>query len=315
MNFLSLEYFLIIAKEGSISAAARRLLVSQQSLSEHVKKLENEVGAVLLKRGHTISLTPAGERFAAGAQQIVTARNDMLRDIEVMTDRVHQKFTVAVATFQPPAFMVELLAEFNARYPHYEVAVIKRRPRDIVHNMKGVDLYFSYLPLNERLENVSIMDDDYYCVCARRSLFMQTYGNAWPEVEEQLLQTGSLAILQTLPFLMLDDRQGMLAEHQELLFREAGFSPVMAFRSDSGDLNDAMCMKGLGANIMTLDSVWRRYKAALDEPDDPMIFFPIQTPGIRVAHCISYQKGKTLSMAEKRFIAVTREVLARKRTD
>ena len=312
MNFLSLEYFLIIVEEGSISAAARRLLVSQQSLSEHVKKLESEVGTPLLKRAHAITPTPAGERFVTGAQEIIAARNSMLRDIEVMTDQAHQKFTVAVATFQPPAFLAELLAEFNARYPQYEVTVIKRRPRDILHNMKGMDLYFSYLPLNDHLENIPIMDDDHYCVCARKSLFEQTYEDDWPEVEEQLLETGSLSVLKDLPFLMLNDRQGMMAEHQEILFREAGFTPVMGFQSDSGDLNDAMCLRGRGANIITLDSVRRRYGTTLGDPENPLLFYPLQTPSIRVGHCISHQKGKTLSMAEKRFIAVTREVLANK---
>ena len=40
MIFMALQYFLIIEQEGSFSAAARRLFVSQQSLSESMKKLE-----------------------------------------------------------------------------------------------------------------------------------------------------------------------------------------------------------------------------------------------------------------------------------
>lgn len=51
MNFLNIKYFIAIAEEQNISAAARKLYVSQQSLSEHLKKLETEIGAPLFIRG------------------------------------------------------------------------------------------------------------------------------------------------------------------------------------------------------------------------------------------------------------------------
>lgn len=51
MNFLNIKYFIAIAEEQNISAAARKLYVSQQSLSEHLKKLETEIGAPLLSGG------------------------------------------------------------------------------------------------------------------------------------------------------------------------------------------------------------------------------------------------------------------------
>lgn len=50
LNFMALQYFLTIEQEGSFSAASRRLFVSQQSLSESMKKLEAEVGAELFVR-------------------------------------------------------------------------------------------------------------------------------------------------------------------------------------------------------------------------------------------------------------------------
>lgn len=69
MNFLNIKYFIAIAEEQNISAAARKLYVSQQSLSEHLKKLETEIGAPLFIRGNTITLTVAGECFLDGAKE------------------------------------------------------------------------------------------------------------------------------------------------------------------------------------------------------------------------------------------------------
>lgn len=312
MNFLSIEYFLIILESGSISAAARRLLVSQQSLSEHIKKLEREIGTPLFKRARGITLTKAGERFAAGAKEIIDIRNTTLRDIAIMTDQKQQRITIGIATFEAPVFLPELLAEFSQRYPNYETTVIKRRPRDITHNMRGLDLYFSFMPLNDRLEHIPIIENDCYCVCARRSLFERTYGDAWPEVENQLIETGDLALLRQLPFLILQDRQGMIAQDQEELFANAGFTPLIGFQSDSGDLNSSMCIRGRGANLLPLDLCERKYTAFLDAEDDPLLRFPLSSPHMPVSLAISYQKGKVLTKAEKQFIQVTREVLTKK---
>ena len=63
MNFLNIKYFIAIAEEESISAAARKLFVSQQSLSEHLKKLENQIGVPLFNRETPLSLTVAGETY------------------------------------------------------------------------------------------------------------------------------------------------------------------------------------------------------------------------------------------------------------
>lgn len=66
MNFLALEYFLEIERAGSFSAAARKLFVSQQSLSESIQKLEQEVGTTLFVRKRPLVLTEAGFRFSQG---------------------------------------------------------------------------------------------------------------------------------------------------------------------------------------------------------------------------------------------------------
>ena len=81
MNFLSLEYFLTIVKSGSISAAAKELYVSQQTLSEHLIKLERELEVSLIKRTRPVQLTPEGKIFFNGAAEIIEVRDRMVHDI------------------------------------------------------------------------------------------------------------------------------------------------------------------------------------------------------------------------------------------
>ena len=185
MNFLSLEYFLVIAEEKNFSRAADKLFVSQQSLSEHVKKLEQELGTPLFKRGRSLTLTVAGECLVTGAQEILDAQSRMLQQIAFVTENRRKKITIAVSTFDVPPFLPELLARYKAKYPNYDAVVVKRQVSDIAYNMSGVDLYISFLPLNPNLENI-ILSQDHFVAIASKELFSQTYGKKWKKLEQEL---------------------------------------------------------------------------------------------------------------------------------
>ena len=62
MELRLVRAFLAVATEGSITAAAARLHLTQSALSRQIKALEDELGVALLERGaHSITITPAGE--------------------------------------------------------------------------------------------------------------------------------------------------------------------------------------------------------------------------------------------------------------
>lgn len=76
LSWDDLKYFLVMAEEGSLSAAAKKLVVSQPTLSRHLTALEESVGAELFSRTRSgLELTSLGER--------------MLRHAKDMQDEVH----------------------------------------------------------------------------------------------------------------------------------------------------------------------------------------------------------------------------------
>ena len=312
MNFLSIEYFLVIAEEGSFSRAARRLFVSQQSLSEHIKKLEDELGTPLLKRGNPLTLTLAGECFAEGAKEMLKAKDNMLRNIAYLTDKRRKKITIGIATSEAPPFLPGLLAKFASNYPEYEFVVVKRPAEDISHNMSGIDLYFSFLPLDKNLEHVLLIEDDKFVVVANKLLLGNVYGKRWPSVEQKLIETEDLTLLKDLPFIMLHDKHGNIAQALSIVFESAGFSPVVAFQSDNGDLNASMCVQGIGAYIGPADFCRRKFESysTITAGDDSLGIYRIKTPGVSAVLALSYEKGKKLHPVEKRFIETARDYIA-----
>ena len=77
MNFLNLKYFVMIAEEGNITRVAEKEHISQQSLSNHIKKLENEFGVKLFDRTGALSLTYAGERVYSYASELLKKKDEM----------------------------------------------------------------------------------------------------------------------------------------------------------------------------------------------------------------------------------------------
>ena len=80
MDLRQLRYFLAVAEELHFTRAARRLGIAQASLSEQVRRLEDEIGAPLLGRtSRQVVLTPAGQLVRNRARHVLADVDDTLR--------------------------------------------------------------------------------------------------------------------------------------------------------------------------------------------------------------------------------------------
>ena len=76
MEMCQFRYFLAVARHRSFTRAAEHEHVAQPSLSQQVRKLEDELGGRLFDRlGRKIALTPLGERFLEHARKVVEELN------------------------------------------------------------------------------------------------------------------------------------------------------------------------------------------------------------------------------------------------
>mgnify|MGYP001679293221 CR=1 FL=1 len=83
VNLKQLEYFVAIAEEHQITAAARRLHISQPPLSYELAQLERELGTTLVRRGpRSATLTDAGKLLYERAMRILALTQATKRDVE-----------------------------------------------------------------------------------------------------------------------------------------------------------------------------------------------------------------------------------------
>jgi DNA-binding transcriptional LysR family regulator len=152
MTLQQLRYALTIADSGSMNEAAKKLFISQPSLSETVKELETEAGLqIFLRSNRGITITPEGEEFLGYARQ-VTEQFELLKSRYVEKHK-KEKFSVSMQhyTFAVKAF-VETVKK--AGMDSYEFAVNETTTYDVMENVRNFRSEIGVLYLNEFNENV-----------------------------------------------------------------------------------------------------------------------------------------------------------------
>lgn len=310
MNFHNIAYFIAIAEENNISKAAERLHVSQQSLSEQLKKLEQELGTALFVRGHPMVLTAAGRTFWESASEMMATYNSMLEEIAAISKKDREKIVLAIPTTDTPPFLAGLLTEFAAEYPEFEVKIVQCEPKNAAKCAGDFDLYFCTLPLGSDLEHVPILYSDSYAVAFLSNLANRIYKERWPKVEADLLDKRELSLLREMPFILLQNRLHEVVLDQQIIFRKAGFTPNIAFQSENSGLNFNMCRLGVGVCVTTLSNCRCRFGGALGRDSD-VLFYPIDTGGDPVIIALSHRKGKRLTRADNCFIKTAKRYMKR----
>ena len=116
-----LKYFLAVAEEKNISRAAQKLFVSQQALSEQMKRLEEQYQTTLFIRKPAFALTASGELMLRAAREVENIEKNLRREINdinnIFTGTIH--FGLNVELFERP--FAHAMAEFNTVYPNVSV--------------------------------------------------------------------------------------------------------------------------------------------------------------------------------------------------
>ena len=114
----NLQTFLTIVDEGGFSAAARRLGITQPSVSEQVRALEEHFGQTLFARpARNARLTVAGQRVREQATRVVLALETLERDLEALRDGTGGVLTLVASPVPGESVVPTLLPAFQARHP------------------------------------------------------------------------------------------------------------------------------------------------------------------------------------------------------
>ena len=124
LNWNLLRTFIVIAQERSLTRAANRLLVSQPSISNSLRRLEEQLGITLLKRGGSnFELTPAGLLLFEESLEVYGHIARLSSKMADLSGAVQGTVRLTMASAMPDHLLSDLLYRFHRAYPDVRLQV------------------------------------------------------------------------------------------------------------------------------------------------------------------------------------------------
>ena len=127
MNEKHMQYILAVLKEGSFTAAAKRLYVSQPSLSQAVKAAEASLGTAIFDRStEPVSLTPAGELYVNTASQILDLSANLKKQVEELSREESGSLRLGISVQRAMELLPLLYPKFKKQFPHVALELMEQ---------------------------------------------------------------------------------------------------------------------------------------------------------------------------------------------
>lgn len=288
MELHQLRYFCAIVDTGSFSRAARLTHVSQPSLSQQIRKLEDELGARLFDRlGRSVRLTQLGQAFLPRARAVLRELEAARGDVDEQKDSVGGTITIGVIPTVAPYLLPRHLAAFSRDFPATELTVVEEITPVLLERLRAstIDLAILALPIRgNEFETFPILTERLFAALPKQHRLGRRHSL-------------SLKDLRSEPFLLLRDGH---------CFRDTALSacdrarlhPRIVF--ESGQFSSLLSMVGVGMGVsivpeMAIDKKCRcGYVRLADE-------HAIRTIGV------ARLKGRSFSRAQSAFLSRLRE--------
>jgi LysR family hydrogen peroxide-inducible transcriptional activator len=293
MELHQLRYVVAVARTGNFSRAAGQCSVSQPSLSQQIKKLEDELEQRLfdrMKRG--AKLTHHGEAFMPHALRILDEVDAAKRESTEAKHLLRGTLTIGVLPTIAPYLLPKVIAQFAKKFPGVEVVVQEDTTEQLIRLALDyeIDLALASQPIqNQRLEVKELFSEELLLALPVGHPLIRKRRVAGVDLEgEQLMvmKEGHCLGAQVLGFC---DRRDV--------------KPKISFRSSQLETIQALVASGLGISLIpamaarSKRSHLLRYRS-FHSPKPArkiVIFWPTQRPPGRAAR-------EFAKMVSKRFV-------------
>lgn len=335
MDFRELTYITAVADERSVTEAAKKLYISQPSLSYIISKVEEDLGVKLFDRKtNPISLTYAGEKYVQTAREILRMRDGMRREMNDIGQGERGRINIGIPNERAGYMLPKVIPVFRKDHPGVEIRLQESRSEEIIRNLMMDKIGFAILPgekddLPPGVETDYIYSEKIYMVagpglippemileegvptpCNDRSASItheSGNGNSAGDASRSKDRWDSLPLVdlrrmrRMTPFIMQKSGQ-FIRKKTDAIFRRLGFFPREVIEVSSTLTAVQLAEAGMGITIVS--------SRAVDALGGAEKFHCYRYQDIQDSWPISaiYKKDTYLDNAERAFIEAMKEV-------
>ncbi|MGN0292907.1 MAG: LysR family transcriptional regulator [Lachnospiraceae bacterium] len=188
------HYFLVAADEQNFTKAAKRLYISQQSLSMHIQSVEKELGTKLFFRTVPLKLTPSGKIFQKYAGSIVHSYQEMCREINDVNNHQEGVYPFGISHSCGELLLPLLLPDLQREFPSVDFRVVEDTCDILQKKLLGgeVELIIEQLPFHDdKIVEIPLCRDR-ICLLVSEGFLRRNFGENTSAILEKLYDTGHI---------------------------------------------------------------------------------------------------------------------------
>lgn len=267
MDIRQLKYFLAVIEEGQITAAAKKLHISQPPLSHQIKLLECELNVQLFERGsRNIKLTPAGNILRIRAEQMMNLIESTSKELKDLREGLHGTLNIGAVASLGATILPQHIHIFNQKYPNVNFQTFEGDSFKVMEllNNNVVEIGILRTPFNSNLYEYMLQPNNL------SSDPMMAVGNSkciWDNIEN--LKLISLMDIKDNPLIIHRRYEGKILES----CRRMGFEPNIFCKSDDIRSMLTWASSGLGIAIVPKSTIGliKNKDLKFKEIDDPSL--------------------------------------------
>jgi DNA-binding transcriptional LysR family regulator len=314
MTSQQIEYVLVLAEERSFSKASQRLYVTQPSLSQFIKNLENELCTQLFDRSTSpIRITPAGEAYIDAARKIKVIEDELRQRLADLTDLKTGILKIGTSPFRASCLLPKSIAEFHKMYPGVTIQILEKQMQDLEKAaLEGtIDLYLGTGPFDDKFFYAeALAEEQLYLAVPQDSPLNKELGEY--QVTDYDIKIDNVKLHRT-PAVDLrrfqDEKFIMPRQGQKLnpltieICSSCGFEPKVILYSERMETAFSWTLAGIGISL--LPDFLIRFGNYEKHP----VYYKINHPKASRHLCIAHRRNRYLSRVSVEYIALLKRLI------
>ncbi len=154
VNLRDLEYLVALAEERHFRKAAEKCFVSQPTLSGQLRKLEDELGVVLMERtSRKVLFTPAGDAITAQARRVLAETKELRDTARTFTEPMSGELHIGLIPTVGPYLLPHIIPVLKQHFPELHIYLYEAQTHTLLKQLADGDLDCLILAQLDSMDN------------------------------------------------------------------------------------------------------------------------------------------------------------------
>lgn len=249
MDLKNIHYLFALEEYGNVSAASNKLYISQPTLSQFLKKYEDDLGyTIFIRTKGGLKLTEEGRLFLDTARRMLKLEQDMREQLADTSNTMTGNIAFALSPQRALSVLPHVLPEFIREYPNITISTIDGHTKDLEFQLQkgNISLAFLVPPLNNPSLPCEVFMEEEMFLAVPKFIDLESELHREPNKIPWLHFTPALEQY----LFLLADPSYRVRDFTNDIFRQYGFEPRRTLTFRNINLLARLASGGMGITIL-----------------------------------------------------------------